>query len=122
MNWNNKVVIITGASTGIGKATKDLLRSKGCIVYNLDLAVADDEDAAHYILCDVRNRQQIRDAVDEVCNKQNRIDMLFANAGVHLFANIEQTTEEQFDSIVATNIGGTFFTLKAVLPVMKKQE
>lgn len=44
MNWKNKVVIITGASTGIGKATKDLLRSKGCIVYNLDMATSEEEN------------------------------------------------------------------------------
>lgn len=48
--------------------------------------------------------------------------MLFVNAGIHLFANIEQTTDEQFDNVLTTNIGGTFFTLKAVLPIMKKQQ
>jgi NAD(P)-dependent dehydrogenase (short-subunit alcohol dehydrogenase family) len=54
--------------------------------------------------------------------RENRIDMLFANAGIHLFANIEQTTDEQFDNIVATNIAGTFFTVRSVLPIMKKQQ
>jgi NAD(P)-dependent dehydrogenase (short-subunit alcohol dehydrogenase family) len=122
MNWKNKVVIITGASTGIGKATKDLLRSKGCIVYNLDMSMTEDEAALHFIQCDVRNRQQISDAVGVVHKKENRIDMLFANAGIHLFANIEQTSREQFDNLIATNIGGTFFTLRAVLPIMKKQQ
>jgi len=122
MEWKNKVAVITGASTGIGKATKDLLRDKGCVVYNLDLAMTGDEIAAHYIQCDIRNRQQIKEAVESVYTKEQRIDMLFANAGIHLFANIEQTTDEQFDNIVSTNIAGTFFTLKAVLPIMKKQQ
>ena len=121
MEWTNKVAVITGAATGIGKATKDLLRDKGCIVYNLDLAMAEDETAGYYIQCDVRNRQQIKEAVKSVYAKEQRIDMLFANAGIHLFANIEQTTDEQFDNIVGTNIAGTFFTLKAVVSIMKQQ-
>ena len=121
MEWKNKVVVITGAGTGIGKATKDLLRDKGCIVYNLDLAMTGDENPSYYIKCDIRNRQQIKDAVDSIYAKEQRIDMLFANAGIHLFANIEQTTDEQFDNLISTNIAGTFFTLKAVLPIMKKQ-
>lgn len=122
MNWENKIVLVTGASTGIGKATKDLLRSKGCIVYNLDMFMPEDEMPGHHIHCDVRNRQQIKEAVEEVYQRQKRIDMLFANAGIHLFANIEQTTEEQFDNLIATNIAGTFFVVKAVLPIMKQQQ
>src|SRR5215207_3082304 len=102
MNWENKIVIITGANTGIGKATKDLLRNKGCIVYNLDISMVDGEIPGYYIQCDVRNRQQIRKAVEEVYNREKRIDMLFANAGIHLFATIEQTSDEQFDNLVAT--------------------
>ena len=122
MNWENKTVVITGASTGIGKATKDLLRSKGCSVYNLDLAMPEGEMPEYYIHCDVRYRQQIKDAIEQVFSRKKKIDMMFANAGIHLFATIEQTTDEQFDNLVATNIAGTFFTLKAVLPFMKKQQ
>ena len=122
MEWKNKIAVITGAGTGIGKATKDLLRDKGCIVYNLDLEMMQDEMLQYYIHCDVRNRQQIKKAIDQVYTKEKRIDMLFANAGIHLFANIEQTTDEQFDNMVSTNIAGTFFTVQAVLPVMKKQQ
>ena len=122
MNWENKIVIVTGAGTGIGKATKDLLREKGSVVYNLDLTMPEDEQEPYYIPCDVRNRHQIKEAVEEVHKREKKIDMLFANAGIHLFATIEQTTDEQFDNLVATNIAGTFFTLKAVLPIMKRQQ
>ena len=72
MNWENKIVIITGASTGIGKATKDLLRSKGCCVYNLDLEMPEDEMPGYYIQCDLRNRQQITEAVEEVFNREKK--------------------------------------------------
>ena len=60
--------------------------------------MTEDEIPAYYIQCDVRNRQQIKEAIGQVYNERKRIDMLFANAGIHLFANIEQTTDEQFDN------------------------
>ncbi len=122
MEWKNKVVIITGATSGIGKATKELLSSKGSIVYNLDISGTADENAAYFIACDVRDRKQIRDAVQYVHQKEKRIDMLFANAGRHLFATMEETSDEDLDDLVALNILGCFFTVQAVLPVMKEQK
>lgn len=121
MDWKNKVAIITGANTGIGQATKNLLRSKGCIVYNLDLSLATDEQEDYFISCDVRDRNAVKHAIDEVLNRTSRIDFLFANAGIHLFANMEETTDAEFDDVIATNIIGTFYTVKAVLPYMKAQ-
>ena len=121
MGWENKIGIITGASSGIGKATREILREKGSVVYNLDIS-ASEEDPEHFIYCDVQDRQQIKHAVEEVYNKEKRIDMLFADAGIHLFAGIEETTDEEFDNVIATNVNGTFFTLKAVLPYMRMQQ
>ena len=73
MNWENKIVIITGAGTGIGKATKDLLREKGSVVYNLDLAMPEDEQAPYHIPCDVRNRHEHRkDAVQQHVERCSR--------------------------------------------------
>ena len=120
MNWKDKVAIITGASTGIGKATQDLLKSNGCRVYNLDITEADG--SPYFIRCDVRDRHAIKTAVDEVFNREQRIDFLFANAGIHLFASMEETSEEEFDNVLNTNIVGTFYVVKSVLPHMKAQQ
>jgi NAD(P)-dependent dehydrogenase (short-subunit alcohol dehydrogenase family) len=117
--WENTVAIITGASTGIGKATKKLLTEKGVQVYNLDLH---DDGEAGFITCDVRDRLAIKSAVDEVIKREQRIDFLFANAGVHLFAGIEETSDEEFDHVMATNILGSFYTLKYTLPYMKQRQ
>jgi NAD(P)-dependent dehydrogenase (short-subunit alcohol dehydrogenase family) len=116
----NKIAIITGASSGIGKATREMLSNRGCVVYNLDIQTPQN-DLQHFIHCDVKKRQEIKNAVEEVYKKEKRIDMLFANAGIHLFAKMEETTDEQFDNVITTNIFGTFFTVKAVLPFMKTQ-
>ena len=122
MEWNNKVVIITGASTGIGAATRVLLHSKGATVYNLDIAAPVDNDQGHFISCDMRDRNAIRTAIQEILAKEKRIDMLFANAGIHLFATIEETSDEQLDNLIAINILGPYCILQAVLPVMKQQQ
>ena len=119
MDWNNQVAVITGASTGIGQATRELLEANGCIVYNLDLPGA--ATGARFIPCDVRDRQAIRSAMAAVHQRENRIDMLFANAGIHLFASMEDTTDEEFDNVTATNILGAFYTVQSVLPFMKAQ-
>lgn len=49
------------------------------------------------------------------------LDFLFANAGVHLFAGIEETSDEDFDRVTGINIAGVFYSLKYVLPIMRKQ-
>lgn len=118
MDWKNKVAAITGASSGIGRATRVLLQSKGATVYNLDI---ENSDAENFIKCDVRIKENIRDAFAQIHEKEKRIDLLFANAGVHLFATIEETTDEQFENVLAINIKGVFYSVKYVLPYMRSQ-
>jgi NAD(P)-dependent dehydrogenase (short-subunit alcohol dehydrogenase family) len=117
MSSNAPVSIITGASTGIGLATRQLLSAKGQTVYNLDFQ--DPEDGGHFIFCDVRKKTSVQKAVAEVFEKEGRIDHVFANAGIHLFANLEETSEEELNNLIATNILGTFYLLQEVIPTMK---
>jgi NAD(P)-dependent dehydrogenase (short-subunit alcohol dehydrogenase family) len=118
MEWKSKIAIITGASTGIGKATREYLQSKGAIVYNLDIL---DSGDPHFIKCDVRIKEDIKNAFTKIYEKEKRIDMLFANAGIHLFATMEETTDEEFENLLSINIRGVFYTVKYVLPYMKAQ-
>ena len=120
MNWTNQTVIITGATTGIGKATRHLLHNNGCHVFNFDISPQEDT-AGTFVSCDIRDREQIRAAVKQVATQEGKIDMLFSNAGVHLFANIEETTDAQLDNLVDINIIGTYVILQSVLPYMKQQ-
>lgn len=121
MNWNNRIAIITGAGSGIGKATKNLLRSKGCVVYNLDVNDLDKTDGSYFIACNVRNRHEVNDAVDKIVAAEQKIDFLFSNAGVHLFATLEQTSDEELQHVLGVNVLGTYYLLQKVIPVMKAQ-
>ena len=115
------VTIITGATTGIGKATKELLRARGHAVYNLDITVPEDELPGYFIQCDVRKRDEIKAAVKKVFDVEKKIDCLFINAGIHLFDSMENTSDEDFDNVVSVNIYGSFYTAKYVLQYMKEQ-
>ena len=76
MDWNNKVAIITGATTGIGQATLSLLRGNGCTVYNFDKQFPSVADP-FYIPCDTSQKDQVNAAVDQVMAREGRIDFLF---------------------------------------------
>lgn len=120
MEWTNKVAVVTGASTGIGKATAALLRQFGCIVYNLDHKEPERADD-FFIHCDVSKVESVRQSFNQVLGRHDRIDFLFANAGMHYVGTVEETSEEQFLKVLSVNVAGVFYSLQSVLPVMKKQ-
>src|SRR5262245_10015707 len=115
-----QIAVITGATTGIGQATKELLRERGCTVYNLDLALPESDP--HFIKCDVRNSDAVNKAIAEIKQREGRINMLFANAGKHHVATLENTDDSILNELIDINIKGVFFTLRAVIPIMKEQK
>jgi NAD(P)-dependent dehydrogenase (short-subunit alcohol dehydrogenase family) len=120
MQHQGKIAIITGASSGIGQATKIKLREKGALVYNLDL-FNDEANDEFYIHCDVSDFESVKQSVDQIFNKHQQLDLLFANAGIHLVGNIEETKIEDFEHVLSVNLKSVFYTLKSVLPYMRNQ-
>ena len=118
MEFENKIAVITGATSGIGKATRQLLIDRGTIVYNLDLLNEDSNDE-FYINCDVSDYNSVKESVKNIFNKHNRIDLLFANAGLHKVGSIEETSIDDFEKVLSVNLKGVFYILKEILPIMK---
>ena len=114
------ITLITGASSGIGLATRIRLEQEGNTVYNLD--IQDPKDGSRFIHCDVRSKASVLAAVQQVLQERGRIDQVFSNAGLHLFATLEETSDEELMRLVETNILGTFYLVQAVIPVMKAQQ
>lgn len=120
MQFLNKVAIVTGGSTGIGKSTVEILIDRGAIVYNIDINES-NSNKSHFIRCDIADYEKLQKVINNIYLKEKKIDALFANAGVHLVSNIEQTSLEELDKVISVNIKGVFYTLKTVIPLMKEQ-
>jgi NAD(P)-dependent dehydrogenase (short-subunit alcohol dehydrogenase family) len=124
MKFKDKIMIITGGCTGIGGATAELFSDKGTKVYVLDVKDEVGKKAEHYtyITCNVAKAEEVKKCVQQVIEKEGRVDLLFCNAGVHYSGTIEQTSWEKYREVLDINLSGVFYTLKEVLPHMRKQK
>jgi len=120
MKFKDKIAVVTGGTTGIGLATCNELSEQGATVYNLDISAANTNDHA-FIKCDMASYTEVKKAIEQIVILEGKIDLLFANAGIHLFANLEETNITDLDHIIDINIKGVFYLLKNVIPVMKQQ-
>lgn len=111
-----KVCIITGGSSGIGLSIVKLFLSHDYLVFNLDLTSSPFGEFYH---CDVTNVEQVTDIITNISQKYT-IDVLISNAGIHFSANIENTSETDFDKVLNINVKGAYAAIKAALPNMKK--
>lgn len=122
MRFRNKTIIITGGASGIGAATAELFAQEGAVVYVLDnQQLAYQMAKIIYIPCDVSDLQQVKNAIETIQKETSVIDYLFCNAGVHLFATIEESSIEAMNRVIGSNLFGTIYCLQQVLPLMKKQ-
>ena len=116
-----QVIIITGASSGFGKATAEMLAAKGNTVYGLCRRRVLAESNIKYYQCDVRDRENIRAVVEQIVAEQGRVDVLINNAGMGIGGALELATEEEIDLQMGTNFMGCVNMCQAVLPYMRKQ-
>lgn len=118
-DMKQQTIIITGASSGFGKATAALLAAQGHIVYGLCRRAMDDE-RIRYRQCDVRDRGNIKAVVEQIVAEQGRVDTLVNNAGMGIGGALELATEEEIDLQMGTNFMGCVNMCQAVLPYMRK--
>jgi NAD(P)-dependent dehydrogenase (short-subunit alcohol dehydrogenase family) len=120
-----KTAVITGGNSGIGFATAALFLQEGANVIitgrradAVKEAVKNLGAGAHGIVSDAANMAHVRELPNKVKAITSTVDILFANAGVGLFAPFEQTTEEIFDANLDINFKGLFFTIQGLLPLI----
>ena len=118
-----QVAIVTGASTGIGRAIATRLARRGFTVFGTSRSPSPDQstDGVQMLPLDVRSDQSVADLVAEVLRRASRIDVLVNNAGYQLMGAIEETTIDEAKAQFETNFFGAVRTTAAVLPTMRRQ-
>jgi len=127
-----QVVLITGASRGIGYAITEKLVESEYIVYagvretstfnQLKALQGRFPDNLTIISLDVTNSQSVKQAVAQVFNREGRIDALINNAGIMMYGSVENLTIEEVHQIFEVNLFGVIRTVQEVLPIMRKQK
>jgi NAD(P)-dependent dehydrogenase (short-subunit alcohol dehydrogenase family) len=127
----NKAIFITGGASGIGAATVRYFFQKGWNICFIDTQKNKAEllleslgypKRVSYFYADVRNYQALLDAVKQGVEAHGYFNAVFANAGIHLHADILSATLEEWKRIIDVNLTGVFYTIKATLPILLKNK
>lgn len=124
----DKVCLITGGGSGIGRATCELFAREGAKVVVADKSLsaaravaAQIGEAAIVIEVDVAQSASVRSMVDATVSRLGRLDVLINNAGYGMPGSVTDTSEDDWDKLMAVNVNGVFYGCKYAIPVMKKQ-
>ncbi|MFO0660920.1 MAG: SDR family oxidoreductase [Polyangiaceae bacterium] len=126
-NYQGKVAVITGGTTGIGLSTAKLLLEGGARVLvtgrseaALEAARRELGPSAIVLRSDTSSLDDIEALAATVKKELGQVDFVFVNAGIGKFLPIEQVSSPFFDDLFATNTKGAYFTIKALAPLVKK--
>jgi NAD(P)-dependent dehydrogenase (short-subunit alcohol dehydrogenase family) len=125
--FEGKVVLVTGAASGIGRATAERLASEGASLFLVDVSKEGLEEtvkrcqqgaeaAVECASCDVAREEQVNDAVARCIDRFGRLDVLVNVAGILLLEHAHETTLAQWQKVLDVNLTGTFLFCRAALP------
>ena len=131
MNLLNKVAVVTGAGSGIGRAISEKLASQGTFVYVTDITEASGQETVNiikrnngktkYLPLDVRNPEQVEATFQKVANDTGKLDILINNAGIPgQPSSIEQIPNVEWTNLLDIHVNGSFYCLKCAVPYMKE--
>jgi NAD(P)-dependent dehydrogenase (short-subunit alcohol dehydrogenase family) len=128
----DKIVILTGAASGIGRSTAILFAKEGAIQILSDIdkegleetldLIDEGKDRTAIMKVDVRNPKKVKNMIESTIEKHGRIDVLIVNAGVVRVGPVETFPDEDYDLLIDVNLKGTHYTCKYAIPYFKKQK
>ncbi|MFH1806809.1 MAG: oxidoreductase [Pseudomonadota bacterium] len=120
---NSKVVVVTGVSSGIGRATAIKFARKGCRVFGTvrNIEKAQPIQGVELVEMDIRDDTSVQNGIQTIIAQANSIDVVVNSAGVTLLGATEETSVAEAQSLFDTNVFGILRVAKAVLPHMREQ-
>jgi len=124
----NKIIAITGASSGIGLATALKFAEEGWIVYAGTRSVERDQEKysgqpnLHFVEMEVTKPESLEKAFEIISQRHGHMDVLFCNAGFGLLRTLGQASFEEIQAVFDTNVYGVMHTIRAGLPLLRKAE
>lgn len=120
----NKVAIVTGAASGIGKAIAEKYLAEGASVIYSDVAETFEvsSDKAIYVKCDVSKSAEVNALVKAATDKFGKLDVMVNNAGIGGLGGALDITDEYWDKVIGVNLSGVLYGIRAAANAMKEQE
>ena len=121
IRFENKTVVVTGAASGIGRATAEAFKAAGARVFGLDVAER-SQSVFPLIACDVSMEKDVARAFDVIREERDCVDVLVNNAGIQTYGNVVDTSEALWDQTLNVNLKGAFLCSKYAVPLMGASE
>jgi meso-butanediol dehydrogenase/(S,S)-butanediol dehydrogenase/diacetyl reductase len=133
MRMEDKVVVLTGAASGIGQATAKLFANEGAIQILSDIDEEglkitfnmlneEEQNRTTIMKIDVRKPEEVREMMEHIIKVYEKIDILIVNAGVVRVGPVETFPDEDYDLLIDVNLKGTHYTCKYAVPYFKNQK
>ncbi len=120
LSFEGQVIVVSGATGGIGAATAGAFEARGATVYRLDLrAGKEKEPPRHFITVDVTRSDEVERAVASVVSESGRLDAVIACAGITIDRVLWKLTDEDWDRVLRVNLDGAFYLMRAAAPRMR---
>ncbi|MCY4162028.1 MAG: SDR family oxidoreductase [Flavobacteriaceae bacterium] len=125
ISFHNKVVIVTGGTSGIGKASViQFLESNGTVIVlgrikeKIEKELTQHKEKLHFYRCDLSDHPEIKATFQKIQKKFKTVDVLVNNAGIQTYGNVLDTDEKLWDQTLTINLKSFFLCTKYVLPLM----
>ena len=121
-----KVIVITGASDGLGKTLTESLSKENNVIAlattEEKLQKVAEDNNCNYKVCDVSDYHQVEKCTNEIIEEFGKIDILINNAGLWIQEELEENDEKRIHDVIDGNLLGVIYMTKAVIPIMKKNQ